>query len=155
MNSWFPQIAAIFTQNKQKPKADKLQHFYNSASSLLSIQVNDLTYKRINGLTKSLIDAASTNVLCDNPIWFVFLVAKLNDAKHTQLRRDLHWPTKASSHWNGIDFKRKWNLLFTVHIRSQWNDFIRCGRGKTFRYNIKYLLLLLTSYNHMGIVFAT
>ena len=39
MNSWFPQIAAIFTQNKQKPKADKLQHFYNSASSLLSIQV--------------------------------------------------------------------------------------------------------------------
>ena len=40
MNSWFPQIAAIFTQNKQKPKADKLQHFYNSASSLLSIQVN-------------------------------------------------------------------------------------------------------------------
>ena len=68
MNSWFPQIAAIFTQNKQKPKADKLQHFYNSASSLLSIQVNDLTHKRINGLTKSLIDARSINVLCDIPI---------------------------------------------------------------------------------------
>ena len=40
MNTWFPQIAAIFTQNKQKPKADKLQHFYSCASSLLSIQVH-------------------------------------------------------------------------------------------------------------------
>ena len=77
MNSWFPQIAAIFTQNKQKPKADKLQHFYNSASSLLSIQVNDLTHKRINGLTKSLMDAISTNVLCDIPIRFVFQLRSL------------------------------------------------------------------------------
>ena len=77
MNSWFPQIAAIFTQNKQKPKADKLQHFYNSASSLLSIQVNDLTHKRINGLTKSLLDAKSTNVLCDIPIRFVFQLRSL------------------------------------------------------------------------------
>ena len=39
MNTWFPEIATIFTQNNQKPKADKLQHFYNCASSLLSIQV--------------------------------------------------------------------------------------------------------------------
>ena len=154
MNSWFPQIAAIFTQNKQKPKADKLQHFYNSASSLLSIQVNHLTHKRINGLNKSLIDATNTTVLCDIPIWFVFIVTKLDDTKHTQLRRDLHWPTKASSHWNGINFKRQRNLLFAVYIRSQWNDFIRCGWGKPFRYNIKYLLPLLTSYNDMGIVFV-
>ena len=77
MNSWFPQIAAIFTQNKQKPKADKLQHFYNSASSLLSIQVNYLTHKRINGLTKSLMDATSTNVQCDIPIRFVFQLRSL------------------------------------------------------------------------------
>ena len=63
MNSWFPQIAAIFTQNKQKPKADKLQHFYNSASSLLSIQVNHLIHKRIDGIIKSLIDAACIIIL--------------------------------------------------------------------------------------------
>ena len=72
MNSWFPQIAAIFTQNKQKPKADKLQHFYNSASSLLSIQVNHLIHKRIDGIIKSLIDTVCIIILWYISIWFDF-----------------------------------------------------------------------------------
>ena len=68
MNSWFPQIAAIFTQNKQKPKADKLQHFYNSASSLLSIQVNDLTYKSSTGIFRPSFDKTTTNIVRNIPI---------------------------------------------------------------------------------------
>ena len=40
MNSWFPKITAVFTQNKKKPKGEKLKNFYKCASSLLSIQAS-------------------------------------------------------------------------------------------------------------------
>ena len=43
MNGWFPKITAVFTQNKKKPKGEKLKNFYKCASSLLSIQVGPFT----------------------------------------------------------------------------------------------------------------
>lgn len=44
MNTWFPQITAVFTDKKTviQHKGERLSRFYQCASSLVSIQVRQL-----------------------------------------------------------------------------------------------------------------